>query len=223
LAVFALHIPFYFFEIGGSRQSAMCLGVALVMAVLWVSETIPSHITALLPLVSFPLMGISPGSTLPMVFFKDSIVLCVTASMLAVAVAIKKTCLHRRFALHILQAAGNTPTNMCFGFFFATWFLGMWMRSTATVALMVPIALSTFGDLDEAVRQDPDVHRFRQGIIMGLACSANVGGIGTIIGTGTNLPFAEIFPTLFPEAPPISFGRWMLFGFPLALVLLFVV
>jgi hypothetical protein len=107
IAALLAHIPFYFFSVGGSHEGAsMALrGAALTAVVLWITETIPSHITALIPLIAFLLMGIAPGSTLSMVFARGSIVLYAVASMLGVA--IQQTNLHRRFALGILASAGS--------------------------------------------------------------------------------------------------------------------
>jgi sodium-dependent dicarboxylate transporter 2/3/5 len=228
-------VPFYFLTIDGSHQAAMCMGLTVTMVILWVTEVIPTHITALLPLVELPLMGIASGTTLPAVFFKDSIVLFVVAAMLGVSIV--KTDLHHRFALNILAMCissheeGVRPERLYFGFFLALWFLSMWMSNTATVTLMAPLALSALDQLDDtnsgegfdggseelteanggarALSTDRlSRERFKCGLVTGLAYSANVGGIGTLIGTSTNLVFADLFSTLFPAGPSVSFGRW---------------
>jgi sodium-dependent dicarboxylate transporter 2/3/5 len=221
-AVVAL-MPFCCFEINGSRNAAMTLGIMVSMVVLWVTNAIPAWATSLIPFMLLPLMGITgkvKGSNLSSVMMNDGNFLFVLISLLGIAIV--KTNLHKRIALSILSMAGSKPRYLYFGFFFATWFLSMWISNTGTVTLMVPIAIAAF---EEAAVMGLDISSpamlvFRRGLVHGLAYSANIGGLGTVIGTSTNLVLQEQQNNLFPEGPSISFGVWMAFGFPCSFALL---
>ena len=87
--------------------------------------------------------------------------------------------------------------------------------------MMVPIALALVGNLDEFLGAER-VRKFSIGIFLGIAYSASIGGIATLIGTPPNLVFAKIFNTFFPKAPEISFAQWFLFALPISAVFLFI-
>src|SRR5210317_1161356 len=102
----------------------------------------------------------------------------------------------------------------------ATSFLSMWMSNTATAMMMVPIALSIILKLEESLGEIK-MGRYSIGLLLGIAYSASIGGIATLVGTPPNLSFARIVSIIFPGMAEISFGDWFLFAIPVT-VLLFI-
>ena len=101
----------------------------------------------------------------------------------------------------------------------ATAFLSMWISNTATVMLMLPIALAVI----EQMRPPDDRQgytRFTVALLLGVAYAASVGGTATLIGTPPNIVLAGVFAQLYPDAPPIGFVQWMFLGIPIAAIFL---
>ncbi|MEA3446538.1 MAG: DASS family sodium-coupled anion symporter, partial [Bacteroidota bacterium] len=137
------------------------------------------------------------------------------------ALAMQRWNLHKRIALAILLAIGISPGRILFGFMLATAFLSMWMSNTATAMMMVPIALSVILKLEESL-QKKEVSKYSIGLLLGIAYSASVGGIATLVGTPPNLSFARIINIIFPAAPEISFSSWLIFALPVS-ILVFII
>ncbi|NNM34618.1 MAG: SLC13/DASS family transporter, partial [Gemmatimonadetes bacterium] len=126
---------------------ARMAGVALLMAVWWITDAIPLFATALLPLVLFPLLGIETGGVTAPVYFNSTIVLFLGGFM--IALTMEKWRLHRRIALTIIRMIGGGPTRITLGFMVAAAFLSMWISNTATAIMMVPIAMAIILQLEE--------------------------------------------------------------------------
>jgi sodium-dependent dicarboxylate transporter 2/3/5 len=143
-----------------------------------------------------------------------------------IAIAVEKWNLHKRIALHILSVIGGQPHRLVLGFMVATGFLSMWLSNTATAMMMMPMALSLillYENLnDEEVAKggiiDDKAENFGLALMLGLAYSASIGGLATIIGTPPNGVLLTQFSQLFPEAPDITFAGWMIFALPLSVV-----
>ncbi|MCB2229781.1 SLC13 family permease [bacterium] len=188
--------------------------VAALMAVWWITEAIPIPATALLPIPLFPLLGIMDGRSVASTYFNNIILLFIGGFI--VALAMQKWNLHRRVALWTIRLIGGGPKRIVLSFMLATAFLSMWISNTATTMMMVPIALSVilrFRDSDSS----PAVNRFAVALLLGIAYSASIGGMATLIGTPPNLAFVRIFAISFPEAPEISFAEWLVFALPLSI------
>lgn len=183
------------------------------MAVWWISEPIPIAATALLPLVLFPFMGILPTGRAAAPYANPVIFLFLGGFLLAAG--IERSGLHRRIALRIVRSVGASPRRILFGFMLATALLSAGVSNTATVALMLPMALSVAG----AKRgQDGDDEMFATALMLGIAYAASIGGLATLIGTPPNALLAGW--ALESLGRTIGFGRWMLLGVPLAAVAL---
>jgi sodium-dependent dicarboxylate transporter 2/3/5 len=135
-----------------------------------------------------------------------------------VSLAMEKWNLHKRIALKILLSVGISPSKILLGFMLTTAFLSMWISNTATAMMMVPIALSVIDSL-KGILNEKSFKKYSTALLLGIAYSASVGGIATLIGTPPNLAFSQIFSISFPEAPEISFVQWMMFGIPLSLTM----
>ncbi len=200
----------------GHPQVTYTFAVAMLMAVWWITEIIPLAVTALIPIVFFPLLGIMNGKDVSATYFNYVIFLFIGGFL--VALAMERWNLHKRIALRILVFTGTGPMRLLFGFMAATAFLSMWISNTATVMMMLPIILSIIKNLEEHVDKK-DIHRFSMGLLLGIAYGASIGGIATLVGTPPNPIFVQILSIMFPQAPQISFSDWFLFAMPITLIM----
>lgn len=221
-AIFAL-VTLAFDLDPGNPAATRTLGIALWMAIWWVTEAVPIPVTALLPVLLFPVTGVMDGGEVASQYFNSTIFLFIGGFL--VALAMQRWDLHSRIALRILLLFGDRPLAILLGFMVATAFLSMWVSNTATAMMMVPVAIAVGGAI--AVRGDEETpeeaarsSKFVVALLLGVAYSASIGGIATLVGTPPNLSFSRIFAISFPEAPEISFAQWMLFATPVTLVML---
>lgn len=200
----------------GHPEVTRTAAVALWMALWWLSTAVPLAVTAMLPVILFPAMGIMPGKEVPGYYFNDIIFLFLGGFM--VALAMQRWNLHRRIALRLLLLFGGRPSRVLLGFMAPTFFLSMWISNTATTMMMVPIALSLILRMEEKGPSEA-MKRFSTGLLLGIAYSASIGGTATLIGTPPNLSMTVITERMFPDAPPINFAPWFVFALPGALVM----
>lgn len=194
----------------GHTQAAMA-GTVLWMAVWWISEAVPIPVTSLLPLILFPLLGITDLPKAAGFYGKDVIFLFIGGFLLALG--IERSELHKRLALHIVRRIGASPSRLVLGTLLATGLLSMWINSTAAVLVMLPIGLSLLSAA-------PGHARLGAALALAVGYGASIGGMATPVGTPPNLVFMEQWRQFFPDRPPIGFGQWMLFGVPYALLFL---
>jgi solute carrier family 13 (sodium-dependent dicarboxylate transporter), member 2/3/5 len=177
--------------------------VGLLMALLWLTEAIPMGMTALLPLIAFPLAGINTMEKTAAPYASSAVFLFMGGFL--VSATFERWGLHRRMAYFALSRVGTEPRRIVFAVILVTAFLSMWISNTATTLMMTPIAVAVVGGLGKEART-------AEATLLGTAFAASLGGIGTPIGTPTNLIFLGAARELFPNAPQIAFGQWMLFG-----------
>ena len=134
----------------GKPEVTYTLAIALLMAIWWITEIVPLAVTALLPVVLFPLFGVMNGKDVSATYFNHVIFLFIGGFI--VALAMQKWNLHKRIALKILMITGSSPARILLGFMIATAFLSMWISNTATAMMMVPILLSIISKLEEIGR-----------------------------------------------------------------------
>lgn len=202
----------------GNKKVTYTLAIALLMAIWWITEALPLAVTALLPVALFPLFGVVDGKTISSMYFNHLIFLFIGGFLMAFAM--ERWNLHRRIALRILLLVGISPGRILLGFMLATSFLSMWMSNTATAMMMVPIALSIIFKLEESLGV-VKMGKYSVGLLLGIAYSASIGGVATLVGTPPNLSFVRIVSIIFPEMTEISFANWFIFAFPVT-VLLFI-
>ena len=206
---------------GLTPEGQAVAAVTAWVAVWWMSEAIPIPATSLLPIVLFPLTGALPAAETTPSYANPLIFLFMGGFFLAMAM--QRWGLHRRIALRTIKAVGTEPSRLILGFMLATAFLSMWVSNSATVMMMVPIALAVIyqtADLvdDSDLDIDTTEGNFSFGIALMLciAYGASVGGVATLIGTPPNILFAGQAGELFGEN--ISFAQWMLYGVPISAI-----
>lgn len=192
--------------------------VAVWMVVWWMTEAVPLAVTALLPAVLFPVLGVASAGDTTAAYANPLIFLFLGGFLMAQA--IQRWGLSRRIALWILGLAGDRPARIVAAIMTATAFLSMWVSNTATAMMMLPIgqaiifAVTSQGD-DAGQRK---VTGFCTALMLGIAYGATIGGMGTLIGTPPNALFAGFVAETY--GIEISFSRWMLIGVPAVVVLL---
>lgn len=201
----------------GKPEVTRTLAVALLMAIWWVSEAIPLSVTALVPLVLFPFLGVLDGKEVSSTYFNYIIFIYVGGFV--VALAMEKWNLHKRIALKILMMVGVSPGRILLGFMLATAFLSMWISNTASTMMMIPIVMSIISSLEENMSLK-GVGHYSTGLFLAIAYSASIGGIATLVGSPTNLVFPRILTLMYPEAPEISFANWFFFALPVTILML---
>ncbi|RCV87035.1 SLC13 family permease [Billgrantia montanilacus] len=185
------------------------------MALWWVAEPVPIAVTALLPVAVLPLMGSVDIAEAAAPYANPLIFLFLGGFLLAEA--IQSWGLHRRIAMVVLRFSGHCPHQLVAGFMLATAGLSMWVSNTATAALMVPIGLSVLRLLES--RGGVGASRnMSLTLLLGIALAANIGGMGTLIGTPPNALLAGFMADNY--AIEIGFAEWMLFALPPAMLLL---
>ena len=195
------------------------LSVTIWIALWWVTEAVPIAVTALLPIVLFPLTGALDLSTTTASYGHKYIFLYMGGFILAIA--IEKWNLHRRIALHIIKLIGTNVKKIILGFMVATAFLSMWISNTATSVMMLPIGMSIVSQLKDNPATIQDEHKiFGKALMLSIAYSASIGGIATLIGTPPNLVFAGYIQEVYNIE--ISFLKWFMFGLPISIILLLV-
>ena len=193
------------------------IAIALWMVCWWITEAVSISVTALLPLLLFPILKIMPmtevganyGSPIIFLFFGGFVL----------GLALEKVNLHKRIALNIIRITGTTPDRVVLGFMIATASLSMWISNTASTVVMLPIAMSVITllihDEDGFTKAD---RNFALSVMLGIAFSANTGGIATVIGTPPNSVLIGLLENEYNIE--VSFLKWMTFGLPFSIILI---
>ncbi len=213
LAIFAYLLKFPI-DAELSPEARRMFAVAVFMGILWMTEAIPVSVTALLPLVLFPLLGIAKTSAISANYAHHLIFLFLGGFF--IAAAMQKWALHKRFAVNTLYWVGKTPHQLVLAFMLATAFLSMWISNTATTIMILPIGLAVMKKMEG---ENATAGPFGAVLMLGIAYSASIGGMGTLIGTPPNLVFSAVYKKFFPQLPEIGFTDWLLAIFPLTVIL----
>ena len=210
--------------IGGmSREAHLTGAVAILMSIFWITEAIPIPATALLPLVLFPMLKIQKASDVA-ISYGDTIIYLFMGGFF-IAEAMQKCNLHKRIALFIIKRLGTEKRKIILGFMISTAFISLWISNTATALMMLPIATAvtlSLEELDKDTIGDKVLRKshFGKALMLAVAYSASIGGIGTLIGTPPNLIFAAISKKLFPNSPSVGFAYWMIIGLPVVIIMI---
>lgn len=179
------------------------LSILLFIAALWITESLPITVTALLVPVLAVLTGIFDVKE-ALSYFAHPIIFLFLGGF-GLATALHKYSLDELFASYIMKIAGTKMIFSILGLFVSTALLSMWISNTATTAIMLPVALGLISSLED---KNPANVTF---ILLGVAYSANIGGIGTLVGSPPNAITAANLG--------MSFSDWLKVGIPFVLVL----
>jgi sodium-dependent dicarboxylate transporter 2/3/5 len=208
---------------GVSIEAWKVIAMSALMLAWWVTEAVPIPVTALVPLVCLPLLGISELKEVSVSYGDPIVFLFLGGFMLALAM--EKWKLHRRIALTIVKMTGTNADGIVLGFMIATAALSMWISNTATTIMMLPIALSVIslltdhqsGSLRVANANEKGMRNFSKTIMLGIAYAASLGGMATLIGTPPNVVFKGYIEKTYGFE--VNFFDWMLVGVPLSFLL----
>ena len=210
-------VLFFLQDEGLSPEAIAILAATVLIGTWWVTEVLPIAVTALLPIILFPLLGGMDLETTTASYGHKYVFLYLGGFILAVT--IEKWNLHKRIALTIIKTIGTNMYTIVLGFMVATAFLSMWISNTATTVMIMPMGISIVKQLNDNPNTPENEHViFGKVLMLAIAYSASIGGIATLIGTPPNLVFAGFVEKTY--GIDISFWQWMKFGLPISCLLL---
>lgn len=205
---------------GLSHDASVTLGVTVVTALWWMTEAVAIPIASLAPIALLPLFGVLPAKTTVAQSYGHPLILLLLGGFF-LSKGMERSGVHRRLAIGMVRVCGGgkeggviRPRALVLGFMLAASMLSMWISNTATVLMLLPIALAVL----QSGGRDPKVTFLAAPLMMAIAYSASVGGLGSPIGTPPNLVFLEQYEEV--TGTPMSFTRWMSFGVPVVLVMI---
>ena len=215
----ALFILFYLFLPQDLDPSARFVAsTAGLMAAWWLTEAIPIPVTALLPIVLFPLFGVASGSDVTLNYANHLVYLFLGGFL--IGAAIEKSNLHHRIALRTISLTGVSPGRILLGFMLSAAFLSMWISNTATAMIMFTIGMAFLAQLKESAAETGESISadFGPALMLSIAYACSIGGTATLVGTPSNGIMAGVVEQTFGFS--INFLDWMLFAFPMAAIML---
>ena len=188
------------------------------MGIWWATEAVPIAITALIPLVFFPLLGVSSIESTAAPYANKNVFLFLGGFFLSIA--IQKCNLHKRIALTVLKYTGTKGRSIIGGFMLSSCLLSMWIMNTSTTIMLLPIGLAIITVVKESMHDLSEIDKinFQVALLLGIAYAANIGGIATLIGTAPNMALNGFMEEQYGVS--ISFLDWMKVGLPVSLILL---
>ena len=184
--------------------------VAWLCMLWWIFEPLPIPVTSLLPIAVFPISGILTSEQVGASVGSPLIILLLGGFLLSRGM--ESTGAHHRIALSVVNlVGGHKPRRLVLGFMIAGALLSMWISNTASILMLMPVALAVLASCS-------DRNSLAAPLLLGLAWSCSIGGLGTPIGTPPNLILVQVYEE--NTAQTISFGQWMSWGMPVVLTLL---
>ena len=168
----------------------------------------PIPVTSIVPIVLFPVLKIMPTGEVTLNYGHHLIFLFLGGFI--IALTIERWNLHKRIALKIIQFIGTNKRLIIFGFMLATALLSMWISNTATTMMMIPIGMAIISQISASSSDDQltrGKNNFALALMLGIAYSASIGGIATIIGTPPNVVFIGMLKSNFPAANTLLVAR----------------
>lgn len=197
-------------------QTTRMAGVAVWMCTWWFTEAVHLAVTALVPVLMLPVLGLADCKTVSQQYTDSIVFLFIGGFMLAFA--IEKWQLHKRIALKILSVVGTRPSTVLFGVMFSTYLISNWISNTATTMMLFGAVFALIQETRQHIRVNTD--RFASALLLGLAFSATIGGLATPVGTPPNMYFFKAYREAFPQNTDLSFLSWSAIGYPISALLL---
>jgi sodium-dependent dicarboxylate transporter 2/3/5 len=182
--------------------------ISALCATWWIFEPVPIPATSLVPIALLPLFGVLSPAEVGASYGSPLVLLLMGGFILSTAM--ERSGAHLRVALFMVNLfGGSSSRRLVMGFMAAAATLSMWISNTATALMLLPVALAVIER-----SKDP---KLAVPLLLGIAYAANIGGIGTPIGTPPNLIFREIYQQTTGEE--VLFLTWMSWGVPAVLML----
>lgn len=201
-----------------NHNATLMAGVALWMCTWWFTEAVSLAVTALVPVLVIPVLGISDCKSVSQQYTDSIIFLFIGGFMLAFA--IEKWHLHKRIALKILSLVGTKPNTILFGVMIYTYLISNWISNTATTMMLFSAVFALIHETKNYI--DKNQGKFAAALLLGLAFSATIGGLATPVGTPPNMYFFKAYKEAFPLNDDLNFLKWSAIGYPISLTFLFI-
>ena len=200
---------------GLSSEGRITAAVFLLMGIWWAFEAIPLQVTALMPLILFPLLNVEEIAVISREYMNK--VQFLFAGGFIIALAIQKWNLHKRVALNILKFSGLNSRGIVASFMVASAVLSMWVMNTSTAIMLLPVGISVIKVISDTVNDISDNQKFnfQLCLLLGIAYAASVGGIATPIGTSPNGVLIQFASNNYDY--DIGFANWISIGLPITL------
>ena len=200
---------------GLSSEGRITAAVFLLMGIWWAFEAIPLQVTALMPLILFPLLSVEEIAVISREYMNK--VQFLFAGGFIIALAIQKWNLHKRVALNILKFSGLNSQGIVASFMVASAVLSMWVMNTSTAIMLLPVGISVIKVINDTVNEITDNQKFnfQLCLLLGIAYAASVGGIATPIGTSPNGVLIQFASNNYDY--DIGFANWISIGLPITL------
>ena len=200
---------------GLSSEGRVTAAVFLLMGIWWAFEAIPLQVTALMPLILFPLLSVEEIAVISREYMNK--VQFLFAGGFIIALAIQKWNLHKRVALNILKFSGLNSRGIVASFMVASAVLSMWVMNTSTAIMLLPVGISVIKVISDTVNDISDNQKFnfQLCLLLGIAYAASVGGIATPIGTSPNGVLIQFASNNYDY--DIGFANWISIGLPITL------
>lgn len=192
--------------------------VVVWMSVWWFTEVVHLAVTSMLPIVLLPIMGIVDSKTTA-VQYMDPIIFLFIGGFI-IAFAIERWELHQRIALKILTVVGTSPQHILLGIMLASYLISMWISNTATVMMLLSAVLAIIVQIEKHYADAVHAKKMASALLIGLAYSATIGGMATLVGTPTNMIFYREYVERFPANNDMNFFSWFIIGLPLSMLML---
>lgn len=203
-----------------SPEACKVLAVAAWMVCWWVTEAVQVFVTALIPMIFFPMLGVMTVGSATASYGNSVVYLFMGGFILALG--LEKHNLHQRIALHLIKRTGTSGNGIIAGFMISTAVISMWISNTATAIMMFPIALSITQliskELSDHTASEKNYRNFAIGLMLAIAYASSIGGMATIIGTPPNVVMVGLFRETYDTE--ITFFQWIKIGLPVSLAVL---
>lgn len=193
-------------------------GITVWMCVWWFTEAVSLAVTALVPVLMLPVLGISDCKSVSQQYTDSIIFLFIGGFMLAFA--IEKWHLHKRIALKILSVVGTQPSTILLGVMLSTYLISNWISNTATTMMLFGAVFALIQETKLYIEKNSG--KFAAALLLGLAFSATIGGLATPVGTPPNMYFFKAYKEAFPLNNDLNFLKWSLIGYPISFTFLII-
>jgi len=203
-------VAFVLRQNGYTSPLSWTAGITVWVASWWVLEPISIPATSLIPFAAFPLVGVLTHAEVARAYGHTLILLLMAGFILSSAM--ERSGAHRRLALTLVRVVGGASgRRIVLGFMLAAALLSMWISNSATSLMLLPVAMAILEQTEER-------KKLAVPLLLGLAYGANIGGIGTPIGTPPNVIFMALYRNTTGQE--WTFFQWMMIGVPVVALLL---